>query len=192
MIALRPTRRVADRTSPGRRRLPWVLLVLALVAAACGGTSEGSSGDGTAGAGDGSPAASPWSFSAPTLDDGAAFEAASLEGTPTVLWFWAPWCVSCRAEAPEVVAAAGEFADRVTLVGVAGRGEVPAMEGFVADTDTGSLTHVVDADGAIWSQFGVFAQPAYAFIDVDGNVDVFVGSLGTSGLSDRMSDLVDA
>ena len=43
---------------------------------------------------------------------------------------------------------------KVSFVGVAGRGEVPAMKQFVQQTHAGGFTHVVDGDGAIWSAYG--------------------------------------
>jgi len=69
---------------------------------------------------------------------------------------------------------------------------IEAMEGFVSDTGTGGLTHVVDADGSIWSSYEVFAQPAYAFIDDSGSVEVFVGALGEDALVERMNALAEA
>lgn len=40
-------------------------------------------------------------FSGTTLS-GAPFNGASLQGKPAVLWFWAPFCPFCNAEAPGV------------------------------------------------------------------------------------------
>jgi len=165
-----------------------MLPVLAIVAVACGG-GGGSSGSGGAAAAGG--ADSRLEFSAPTLT-GGELSGASLKGRDTVLWFWAPWCVICRAEAPSVAAAAEDLADEVTLIGVAGRGEVAEMKAFVEETGTGSLTHIVDRDGKIWSSFGVFAQPAFAFIDDGGDIEVFVGSLGGDALTERMQQLAAA
>ena len=110
-----------------------------------------------------------------------------------MLWFWAPWCTVCRAEAPDVNAAVATVGDGVRVVGVAGRGEVPEMEAFVSDTDTGGIEHVVDDDGSIWRSFGVTSQPAFAFIDADGTVvDVQVGALGEDDLVQRMRSLSSA
>jgi thiol-disulfide isomerase/thioredoxin len=163
-----------------------LLLAFAIVAAACGS----SNGDSTAvGAGSGPRAG--LDFSAPDLA-GGEFAASSLDGRDAVLWFWAPWCTTCRSEAPGVVAAAEDYEGRVEVVGVAGRGQIPEMEAFVSDTGTEALTHLVDADGAIWSQFGVFAQPAFAFIDADGTVDVHVGTLGERALRERMGALAES
>lgn len=77
---------------------------------------------------------------------------------------------------------AEELAGAVAFVGVAGRGETAEMAEFVADTGTGGFDHVVDTDGAIWSDPGVVAQPAFAFVGRDGLVDVVNGALPPDGL----------
>ena len=127
-------------------------------------------------------------FTGPTLD-GATLDAATLAGSPVALWFWAPWCTICRTEAPDVAVVAAEFEGRVRVLGVPGRGEVEAMQGFVADTGTGGITHVVDADGALWNRFGVVAQPAFVFVDGDGTTRSFAGSLGAEQLREILAEL---
>ncbi|MBA3620362.1 MAG: redoxin domain-containing protein [Acidothermales bacterium] len=109
--------------------------------------------------------------------NGDSFDFASLSGQPTVLWFWAPWCTICRAEAPEVAKVAAQLGTDVQVLGVPGRGDEPDMKQFVADTGLGDVTHVVDADGRIWSTFGVVEQPAFAFIDAAGDVEVVNGTM---------------
>jgi thiol-disulfide isomerase/thioredoxin len=125
-----------------------------------------------------------------TLADDAAFDGAALAGGDSVVWFWAPWCTSCRAEAPEVAEVAERFGADITLIGVPGRGELDAMRSFVDDTGTGSITHVADTNGAIWSAFGVYGQPAFAFIDDDGSVEVFIGGMGGDALAERIDELI--
>lgn len=112
-----------------------------------------------------------------TTLDGSEFDFASIAGRPTVLWFWAPWCTICRAEAPEIAKVAAEMRGSVTFIGVPGRGERPAMRQFVSDGGVSGLQHVVDDDGRIWSEYGVVGQPAFAFIDGAGKVELVNGSL---------------
>ena len=157
-----------------------------LALAACGGGSGGSTGEAASSA-ESSPGGI--TFDAAKLG-GGTLRSSSFEGKDTVLWFWAPWCTICRGEAPNVTASAAEFEGQVNVIGVAGRGEVSAMEDFVSDTKTGSLTHVVDDSGAIWSSYGVAAQPSFAFINDDGTVEVFIGALGEEKLTQRMEELV--
>jgi len=176
-----------------RHRLLVLFAAALLIASACAAdesSSAGTADDPTpAGATDPADADLPTTFTAERLGGGGEFDAAVLEGRNTVLWFWAPWCTTCRAEAPDVVDAAAAFEGSVEVIGVAGRGDVGAMEDFVEQTGTGGLDHVIDDDGSIWTQFGVAAQPAFAFIDERGEVDVFVGTLGNDGLTERMQAL---
>lgn len=175
-------------------------LVVVLVGAACsGGTADdpsgGEGGAATPATGPAEEPAADATFAsvfagAPTLD-GEDFDGGRLAGTKTVLWFWAPWCTSCRAEGPEVAEVAERHGDDVSVIGVPGRGQVNAMEQFVDDTGTGALEHVVDDDGSIWTAFGVYGQPAFAFIDDTGQIEVFVGTLG-SALDDRVAALAGA
>jgi thiol-disulfide isomerase/thioredoxin len=200
-----------------RVRIIPLAAALVLALAACGGGTADGTDDAapTVSVGGGEPAESADGGAEDAAEDAAAdapaqsgspagvtFEAAklgggelssaSLAGKDTVLWFWAPWCTVCRAEAPNVTAAAAAFEGEVEVIGVAGRGEVSEMEDFVSDTDTGSLTHIVDDSGAIWSGYGVAAQPSFAFIDDEGNVEVHVGALGEAGLTDRLDALTAA
>jgi thiol-disulfide isomerase/thioredoxin len=119
-------------------------------------------------------------FTARTVD-GVAFDGMSLAGKDAVLWFWAPWCSDCRREAPHVAAAQDAHPD-VVFVGVAGLGELPAMREFVRDYRVGAFVHLADLDGSLWRRFGVVRQPATAFIDASGSVDVVRGSLGAAEL----------
>lgn len=125
-----------------------------------------------------------------TLADDAAFDGAALAGGDSVVWFWAPWCTICRGEAPEVAEVAEQYGSQVTLIGVPGRGELDEMRDFVDDTGTDSLTHVADLGGDIWSAFGVYGQPAYAFIDDSGTVEVFIGGMGGDALAERIDELI--
>ena len=55
------------------------------------------------------------SFEAQRLDGGSAPLAG---GRPTVINFWAPWCVPCNTELPELVDLAGRYGNYVDFVGV--------------------------------------------------------------------------
>lgn len=188
-----------SRRMTQRRRAPVRVAAAAVLGAvllaACGGTSEPdpiAAPDPPAAepatAADGSAEAFTQVFATATTID-QPFDGASLAGSDAVVWFWAPWCTICRAEAPDVSKIVERYGDRVTFVGVGGRGSLDEMQGFIDATDTRGLPHVADLDGAIWQAFGVYAQPAFAFIDDSGAVEVFVGGLGEDALADRLDDL---
>nr|WP_042186796.1 redoxin domain-containing protein [Kibdelosporangium sp. MJ126-NF4]CEL17567.1 PROBABLE CONSERVED LIPOPROTEIN DSBF [Kibdelosporangium sp. MJ126-NF4]CTQ91206.1 PROBABLE CONSERVED LIPOPROTEIN DSBF [Kibdelosporangium sp. MJ126-NF4] len=130
-------------------------------------------------------------FTAKTIDD-QSFTGESLAGTAAVLWFWAPWCPKCRAEASRVAAAAQAHSGKITFVGVAAQDQVPAMKKFVADYKVAGFQHLADLDASIWTRFGVTQQPAYAFISPDGKVDVVKQQLSETALTERVSALAKA
>ena len=118
-------------------------------------------------------------FTGTTLS-GAPFNGASLQGKPSVLWFWAPFCPFCNAEAPGVaqVAAANPG---VTFVGIAGHSSVPDEQGFVSKYGL-NFTNLND-DGSIWARYNVPWQPAYVFYRADGS-STFVNN-PTSAMSQQ-------
>jgi thiol-disulfide isomerase/thioredoxin len=119
-------------------------------------------------------------FTGTTLS-GAQFNGATLQGKPSVLWFWTPWCPFCNAEAPGVsqVAAANPA---VTFVGIAAHSDAAALQGFVSKYNL-HFTNLNDADGSIWARYNVPWQPAYVFYRADGT-STFVNN-PTSAMSQQ-------
>jgi hypothetical protein len=66
--------------------------------------------------------------------------------------------------------AKAKYEGKVSVVGVAGLGDLTAMKKFVSDLDVGSVTHVNDSAGDIWRKFGITQQSVYVFIGADGTV----------------------
>ena len=154
------------------RRLAGPVAALVLVLSGCGtggetaATTSGTSTDGT-----------PTSSSAPTtpavLDftsetvDGEPFDGASLAGKPTVFWFWAPWCPTCRAQISGVSELAETYGSDVNVVGVGSLDGQEAIEGFAAEVSP-DVTLLSDPDGEVWRKFGVTAQSTYLVLDEAG------------------------
>jgi thiol-disulfide isomerase/thioredoxin len=126
-------------------------------------------------------------FTANTVD-GKDFSGESLAGRPAVLWFWAPWCPKCNAEAP-TIAEAARTAGNVAFVGVAAQDELSAMREFVQKHDLGSFPHLADTDAAVWQRFGVTYQPAYAFVSSDGTIEMETDQLDKDDLLARVGAL---
>jgi thiol-disulfide isomerase/thioredoxin len=124
-------------------------------------------------------------FTAKTVD-GKDFSGESLVGKPVVFWFWTPWCPRCQGEAEDIAAAAQENAGKVTFVGVAAQDQIPAMQRFINDHRLGSFQHIADMDLAVWKRFGVVEQPAHAFVDRDGTIEMELRQLPTNDLLDRV------
>ena len=119
---------------------------------------------------------------------GADFTGQSLSNKPAVLWFWAPWCSTCQAEAPTIAQAAAQHPN-VTFIGVAALDQVPAMNQFVANYQLGGFTHLADMNTSVWRHFGVTEQPALAFIAPSGAVQVVKGTMSEPDLAQRLDAL---
>ena len=123
-------------------------------------------------------------FSAETVD-GRPFEGASLAGKPVLLWFWAPWCPTCRSQIPEVQDIAARFGDTVNVVGVGSLDDASAIAGF-AD-DVAGPTHLADVDGSVWRHFGVVEQSSFVLLDADGEIALQAGYGGADNLADAVA-----
>jgi len=122
-----------------------------------------------------------------TQVSGEAFDARELAGTDTVFWFWAPWCTECAAAAPEVQAAA-QAAPDVRFVGVAGlSSDVDGMQGFV-DTHGLTFPQLADADGGVYTRFGITQQDTYVLVSADGDVETVDAYGGDLEVEQLVSD----
>ncbi|MER6999196.1 redoxin domain-containing protein [Streptomyces sp. NPDC000410] len=146
--------------------------------------SNGSSGAGS----DGAKVPEALDFTATTVD-GKPFDAKTLAGKPTVLWFWAPWCPKCKAQAAETAKVAADYQGKANVVGVAGLDTNAAMKDFLADTATGAFPHLSDEKGEVWKRFKVTEQSRYVILDKNGTT-VYEGVLpGGKGLADKVAGL---
>jgi thiol-disulfide isomerase/thioredoxin len=123
-----------------------------------------------------------------TTVSGESFEGASLAGRPTLLWFWAPWCPTCRGQIPQVEGVAAEHAGDLNVVGVGSLDSAEAIAGFADDVD--AITHLEDVDGELWRRFGVTEQSSFVLLDADGAVVFEAGYGGTDELDARVDDVV--
>ena len=65
------------------------------------------------------------------------------------------------------------------------------MQAFVEDNLVGEFDHLIDIDGVIWSELDIFDQPAFAFVNDNGEVEVNVGSFEQEELAARVQALID-
>ena len=155
---------------------------LAILTAACASTTTNEAQSGETAA-----------FAAPdfssTLIDGTPITlAAKIAQRPVALWFWAPGCSTCNAEAKTIEATAKKFAHDATVLGVAWNGTTQAMSDF--ETRHGlTFTSVNDADGKIFEQFGIPIQPAWVFISQDGSTTTRLGAIDEASLEAELQKL---
>ncbi|GLI27335.1 thiol:disulfide interchange protein [Agromyces rhizosphaerae] len=128
-----------------------------------------------------------YGFEGVTLD-GAAFDGAELQGAPAVLWFWAPWCPTCRAQSGNVSALAEQYAGEVAVVGVGGLDDGPAITEYANGVP--HVTHLLDPEGEVWRHFEVARQSTYTVLDADGAI-VFEGYLADDALNELVAGLAE-
>lgn len=119
---------------------------------------------------------------------GTTFEGSSLEGEPAVIWFWAPWCSTCRAQIDGVSSLAAKLEGKVSFVGVGSLDDAAAIDGFAAAVPGDDITQLTDPQGEVWRHFGVTAQSTYLVLDDDGR-EVAAGSLSDDELAELVTDL---
>lgn len=177
--------RVARRTAAVS-----VLLLAAVAVGACGGPSStgaplvGSSPINAAG--QTAAAVAKLDFTARTVT-GATFDGRRLAGKPAVLWFWAPWCPTCRAQAGWVSAVAEKYAGKVNVVGVGGLDESAAIRDYGAKLN--GFPQLDDWRGEVWTRFGVIVQSSYVLLDRNRSVQ-FQGYLDSDKLDQRVAQLL--
>ena len=166
------------------------LLVAVVAVSGCGGTPSTRGAPATAPPGaPGGQATAPadvLDFTARTVT-GAAFNGRRLAGKPVVLWFWAPWCATCRAQAGWVSALAEKYAGKVSVVGVGGLDASGAVRDYGATLS--GFPQLDDANGKIWTRFGVIVQSSYVVLDAADRVQ-FQGYLDNDELDRRVAQLV--
>ena len=69
------------------------------------------------------------------------------------------------------------------FIGVASRDDLEPIKDFVSTFDVGDFEHAVDVEGDIWTHYGIWTQPSFAFINDNNVVEVFLGPMGFDGLS---------
>lgn len=75
------------------------------------------------------------------------------------------------------------------IIGVAGRSDLDEMLNFVNDLGVDRFPHIFDEDGSVWSDYGVLSQPAFVFINDDGETSLHTGALGRDELTNRVEEL---
>lgn len=177
---MKPMEAVVPRPRRLSLRLLWLIPALAFVALLVLGLVL--KGDPPA---VGEPAPS---FEGELLDGSGTFSSADLEGHPTIVNFWASWCIPCRDEAPMLSAAAERYGDRINFLGVNIRDGLDDARAF-ADQRGLDYTHVRDPDQSIYDDFGLTGQPETFFLDDEGVVVEHVPGPLTE---DRLFTLLDS
>ncbi|MGH2589509.1 MAG: TlpA family protein disulfide reductase [Actinomycetota bacterium] len=109
-------------------------------------------------------------YTLPRLDGDGEIALASLRGQVVVVNFWASWCLACREEHPDLLAAWNRYRERgVVLIGIDFEDTEQAATAYAREmggdwpllTDPGSRTAIA---------YGVFGVPETFVIAPDGTI----------------------
>ncbi len=145
-----------------RKRLVWLAALVGavvLVAASCG-SDDGN----TASAGEDSDGSvDPATVELRNVETGVTTNLAEAtdpaDGKPTLAFFWAPFCPSCRSEAPILDELAVAQGDKLNIVGIGTRDDLAYAEEFRESTGVENFPLLWEETGDSWVNFGVVSQP---------------------------------
>jgi thiol-disulfide isomerase/thioredoxin len=188
--------KAAASSGRGRSSSTWIaiaavvgVVVLAAMffSGAAGTVSIDREGGGMLAAGEAIP-----DFEAPALSGGDTIRWADVEGSPTVLAIWAPWCPHCQAELPRLSAAVDERpgVQLVTVATAFGQAPGPTPPEYMRDEGLSFPVAVDDADQTLLSGFGVESFPTTYYVASDGTVvTATTGELQEAELAAILDDL---
>jgi len=89
-------------------------------------------------------------------------------GLPTLVNVWATWCPTCKAEHAELMRIAAT--SDVRLIGVNYKDSRLKAMRWLADYGDPYDINIVDIDGALGVELGVYGAPETFLLDADGNI----------------------
>ena len=127
--------------------------------------------------------------------DGKAISKSSIQGQPTLMMFWAPWCHVCQVELPKIHdfhEAMKPYGLQVLSVGFADAKE--NVVGYVSrHPEIFTFLSAYDVDNIVAANFRIRATPTFVLLDIDGSVRLVhpgAGVLHNPKLLSFVEDLV--
>lgn len=163
----------------------FTVLFFTFLIISCGGQENDISGE--------KSADSPINFELPSLKDERQFTFENFRGKPTVINFWASWCVPCREEMPFLQQTWEQKGSVINIVGInVMDSEDEALD--VLDEFGITYTNLFDRSGDLSSKLGVLGLPATVFIDESGNVEKkyfgpFLGEKGKRNFNNLLGEI---
>ena len=129
-------------------------------------------------------------FALPSLDDPTkTIRLEDMRGKVWILNVWASWCAACREEHPLLM----EFAKRkvVPIYGLDYKDERADATAWLARFGNPYDASLVDADGRVGIDFGVYGVPETFVIDRDGVIRLkHIGPLTPAVLANKIEPLL--
>lgn len=165
----------------------FIVLVLPLFIFSCGGQESETANSNTP--------KSDISFELTSLQDNEEYSFEDFKGKPTVINFWASWCVPCRDEMPFLQKTwEKRKSENINIVGInVMDNEEEALD--VLNEFKISYINLYDRGGKVSSQFGVLGLPATIFINRDGKIvkkysGPFLGEKGEKSFNDLLGEIL--
>jgi cytochrome c biogenesis protein CcmG/thiol:disulfide interchange protein DsbE len=129
-------------------------------------------------------------FALPRLDDASVkISREQLLGKPWVLNVWASWCGPCREEHPLVIDLARRYPIAVYGLNYKDRGD--DARAWLREMGDPFAATLVDADGKVGIDWGVYGVPETFVIDKEGCVRLkHIGPLTPQAVRDKVEPLL--
>lgn len=116
-----------------------------------------------------------------------------LNGKPVVINFWATWCPPCKSELPLFQDLKAIHSDDLEILAVNIQESKVTVASFI-DKNKYNFPVLLDENGMVTDEFGVFAYPATFFIDKEGIIrSHYVGQLNKELLQKNLETIgIDA
>ena len=130
-------------------------------------------------------------FELPTVyDSERVVTEQDLRGDVMLLNVWGTWCVSCRVEHPFLLQLASQG---VPIIGVNYKDNVEAAQRWLRDLENPYHYSVVDADGKLGIDLGVFGAPETYVLDKKGVIRMkHVGVVNEKVWAEKLGPTVEA
>ena len=113
-------------------------------------------------------------FAAERLEgEGGVVQRADLLGSPVLVNVWATWCPTCKAEHDELLRIRAEVAAAGTplrIIGVNYKDDPVKARRWLADYGDPYELNLIDADGALGVELGVYGAPETFLLNAEGDV----------------------
>ncbi len=109
----------------------------------------------------------------------------ALKGQPTIVNFFASWCVPCRVEHPLLMRLATQ--GKIRLYGIAYKDKPEDSARFLAQLGNPYKAVGIDRDGRVGLDFGVYGVPETYVLDAAGHIRKrFVGPLNEAAVNKEL------